>query len=80
LKHEPFVNAIGINHACELTSNLQWWSSIAHISLGCMLCSACVLKFNGLVYFYATTKFSNIVLIFLLKCVSKALQANSTDQ
>jgi hypothetical protein len=25
---------IGINHACELTSNLQWWSSIAHISLG----------------------------------------------
>ena len=33
--HEPFVNAIGINHACELTSNLQWWSSIAHISLGC---------------------------------------------
>jgi hypothetical protein len=34
LYHEPLVNAIGINHACELTSNLQWWSSIAHISLG----------------------------------------------
>ena len=35
LYHKPLVNAIGINHACELTSNLQWWSSIAHISLGC---------------------------------------------
>ena len=35
LYHEPLVNAIGINHACELTSNLQWWSSITHISLGC---------------------------------------------
>jgi hypothetical protein len=28
LSHEPLVNAMGINHACELTSNRQWWSSI----------------------------------------------------